>query len=630
MFPFIGGYSIQSCHRGSQMRVGYRIYYQAWTCCVLFLCLTGAPLAEQIPADHPKIAKPPSARSNTVNDQMAQSVSPPGLKPVPIRNFIDEFIFGKMKKDGIPHAGLATDEEFLRRIYLDLTGRLPEPDVLRKFLADKDPAKREKLIDELMATPMKGQIEKLETPFLDRWTYFFGDLFRTNAGDMDRGRNLFRDYLYLALLDNVPYNQIVKEILTASARSNWVDGPSNFLIRDHVDDFNDIKINQEDTYDEIAITTSKVFLGINLECVSCHSGKGHLEKIDLGLSHVDREKVWRQGAFFSKVWVDRPYSIGQEMTLLEQGKGYDLSSRSVRRMPRYEAKLEPEFMLGGERPKQGEPWREAFARILTEHPQFARATVNLIWAELLGVGIVDPPFGFDLDRQDPANPPSAPWAIQPTHPELLNALAKDFQAHNFDLRYLIRLIVNSSTYQLSSHFEGQWKESYAPYFAKHFVRRLSAEMICDAISQATGIFNEIPILYSDKKVKYILQTYSPDDLGGQEALRQLLQFLGQGNRDSVDKDTSGSMVQASALLNSKFVKERARIQEKGRLHNLLNHEPPLSNEEIVDELFLAFLARFPRPSERPVALETLQQRHGQGLEDLAWSLINKPDFILNH
>jgi hypothetical protein len=611
------------------MRQCHHLYFRACLCGALFLSLARAPLAEQIPANHPKITKAPRARDNGVKDQVAQSISQAGLRPVAIRNFIDEFIFAKIKKDGIPRAGLATDEEFLRRIYLDLTGRLPEPDVIRKFLADKDPTKREKVIDEIMATPMKGQIEKLETPFLDRWTYFFGDLFRANGGDMDKGRNLFRDYLYLALLDNVPYSQIVKEMLTASARSNWVDGPSNFLIRDHVDDFNDIKINPEDTYDEIAITTAKVFLGINLECVSCHSGKDHLEKINLGLSHVDREKVWRQGAFFSKLWIDRSYSIGQEMTLLEQGKGYNLESRSVRRMPRHETKLEPEFMLGGERPRLGEPWREAFARILTEHPQFARATVNLIWAELLGVGIVDPPFGFDLDRQDPAHPPPVPWAIQPTHPDLLNALAKDFQDHNFDLRYLIRLIVNSSTYQLSSYFDGEWKEAYAP-FAKHFVHRLSAEMICDAISQATGVFNEIPILYSDKKVKYVLQTYSPDDLGGQESLRQLLQFLGQGNRDSVDMDMTGSMVQASALLNSKFVKERVKIQEKGRLANLLNHDPPLPNEEIVDELFLAFLARFPRPSERQVALETLQQRHGQGLEDLAWSLINKPEFILNH
>jgi hypothetical protein len=594
---------------------------------ILFLLGT-SPLTAQLPAGHPKIPGPPKSAASAVNHQIAQSVSEPGSELVPIRNFIDEFIFGKIRREGIPHAGLSTDEEFIRRIYLDLTGRLPEPEVIRKFVAEKDPAKREKSIDQIMATPMKGQIEKLETPFLDRWTYFFGDLFRASVGEMDRGRNLFRDYIYLSLLDNVPYSELVKEMLTARSRSNWVDGPANFLVRDHVDDFNDVKVNQEDSYDEIAITSSKVFLGINLECVSCHDGKGHLEKINLGLSHIGRDQVWKQGAFFSKLRIDRPYSIGQEMTLLDVGKGYDLSNRSVRRMPRYEAKVEPEFLLGGERPKQGEPWREAFARILTGHPQFARATVNLIWAELLGVGIVDPPFGFDLDRTGPTNPPPAPWTIQPTHPELLEALAKDFQAHNFDLRNLIRLVVNSSTYQLSSHFEGEWEESYAPYFAKHYVRRLSAEMICDAISQATGIFDEIPITYSQKKVEYVMQTYSPDDVTG--PLRQLLQFLGQGNRDSVDKDTNGSVVQASALLNSKFVKERIKIQEKGRLYKLLNHEPPLSNDEIVEEVFLAFLGRFPRPSEHKVALETLQQRHGQGLEDLAWSLINKPEFLLNH
>jgi len=587
-----------------------------------------SPLIAQLPVGHPKISGPPKSATSPVNHQIAQSISEPGSKPVPVRNFIDEFIFGKIKKDGIPHSGLSTDEEFIRRVYLDLTGRLPEPEVIRKFVAEKDPAKREKSIDEIMATPMKGQIEKLETPFLDRWTYFFGDLFRANVGEMDKGRNLFRDYIYVALLDNVPYDQVVREMLTARSRSNWVDGPANFLVRDHVDDFNDVKVNLEDSYDEIAITTGKVFLGINLECVSCHDGKGHLEKINLGLSRIDRERVWRQGAFFSKLWIDRPYSIGQEMNLLDLGKGYDLSNRSVRRMPRHEAKVEPEFLLGGERPKPGEPWREAFARILTGHPQFARATVNLIWTELLGVGIVDPPFGFDLDRLDPANPPPAPWTVQPTHPELLNALAKDFQAHNFDLRYLIRLIVNSSTYQLSSYFEGEWKESYAPYFAKHLLRRLSAEMICDAISQATGIFDDIPITYSQKKVQYAMQAYSPDDVTG--PMRQLMQFLGQGNRDSADKDNSGSMVQASALLNSKFVKERVKMQEKGRLYKLLNHDPPLSNDEIIEEAFLAFLGRFPRPSECKVALETLQQRHAQGLEDLAWTLINKPDFILDH
>ena len=129
-----------------------------------------------------------------------------------------------MEHDGIPHAGLSTDAEFLRRVHLDLTGRLPEPAAVRKFLADTDPAKREKIIDALLATPYRGNLDKPETPFLDKWTYFFGDLFRNSAGELGaRGRNLLRDYIYSALLLNVPYNEVVRELLTARTRDNFVD-----------------------------------------------------------------------------------------------------------------------------------------------------------------------------------------------------------------------------------------------------------------------------------------------------------------------------------------------------------------------------------------------------------------------
>lgn len=598
-------------------------------CLGALVVTSAAVLAAELPKNHPKTAAGSEKRRAYDFSQVA---SPPGLRPVPRSGYIDEFIFGKMQKDGVPYAGLATDAEFARRIHLDLTGRLPEPEVLRAFLQDNDPDKRNKLIDHLMATPIIGQIEKPETPFLDRWAYFFGDLFRVTTSELGKGRDLFRDYLYLCLLANLPYDQVVKEMLTASARSNWLDGPVNFLARDHVDDFNDILINQEDTYDEIAISTGRVFLGVNLECVACHDGRGHTDKINLSLTRVTREQLWRQGAFFSKLLMDRPYSIGQEMRVMELGRGYDLTSRSVRFMPRRTTTLEPEFLLTGERPKPGENWREAFARMLTGHPQFARATVNLIWAELMGAGIVDPPFSFDLDRQDPKNPPPAPWTVQASHPELLEALAKDFRDHGFDLRYLIRLIVKSSAYQLASHFDGEWKESYAPYFARRLVRRLSAVEICDAISQATGLFDDLPAGSSGRKVKYVMQTYSPEDISGKDLdpLKQLLQFFNQQSRDSLETDRGGSMIQASALLNSKFIKDRVRVQEKGRLHKLLSQDPPLSNEQIVEELFLSFLSRLPDPHERKIAVQTLQERHAAGLEDLAWSLINTSEFILNH
>jgi len=597
----------------------------------LALLASSSLAGAQLPPNHPRLPQTSTARA--VNDSSAQAVSQPGLRPVPLRNFIDQYIFGKMRRDGIPNAGLAPDAEFLRRVYLDLTGRLPEPEEIKKFLADPHPDKRDKLIDSLMATPINGQIDKPETPFLDRWTYFFCDLFRVSFGELDRGRNLFRDYLYLMFLANIPYDEMVREMLTASARSQWLDGPANFLARDHVDDFKDILINDEDTDDEIAITSAKVFLGINLECVSCHNGQDHLHKINLWLSHVEREQLWRQAAFFSKLKISRSYSIGQEMAVLHDGNNhYDVTRPSVRFMPRHKADLTPQFLLTGEGPRPGEDWRCAFARLLTTHPQFARATVNLIWAELMGVGIVDPPFAFDLDRQDPSHPPPPPWTIQPTHPELLNALAKDFQEHHYDLRYLIGLIAKSSTYQLSSNFEGKWKDSYTPYFARHIVHRLPAEMIVDAISQATGLFQPIPIKGTDKKVDYVLHTYSPEDISGKELepMHQLLELLGQGRRDSVERNLAGSVLQASALLNSKFLKDHIQVQFGGRLYKLLNHEPPLSNKEIVDEVFLAFLARYPRPKESGIAMKTLEERHGQGLEDLAWTMINKPEFVLDY
>jgi hypothetical protein len=270
--------------------------------------------------------------------------------------------------------------------------------------------------------------------------------------------------------------------------------------------------------------------------------------------------------------------------------------------------------------------------MLTSSPQFARATVNLFWAELMGRGIVDPPFSFDLARQDPSNPPPKPWSVQPANPELLEVLAKDFRDHHFDLRYLIRTIVTSSTYQLSSHFDGEWKAAYEPYFARHYARRLDPEMIADAVDQATGIFSEMEVMYSDRKVNYVMQTYGPEDVRGKGLgpLSNFLRLMGQGYRVSPEKDNSGSMVEASALLNSRFVRDRVKVGDKGRLHDLLNHTPPLLNEEIVDQVFLAFLCRLPSPKERVLAIKALEERHGQGLEDLAWSLINMPQFLLNY
>ena len=549
--------------------------------------------------------------------------------PIPRNNYIDDFIFGKMEGDDIPHADLSSDEEFLRRVSLDLTGRLPEPERVREFVADSGPDKRAKLIDELTDAKVDpGAIPHPTHRFLDRWTYFFSDLFRNGLPELGaKGRNLFWDYINTSLLLNIPYNQLVTEMLTATARSNWESGPSNFLARNHADDSDGLAINHEDTIEDIAISSSRYFLGVNLECVSCHDGKGHLEKINLFLARTKRDQFWRHASFFGGIRIFRGFGIGQEFPVEEAPHRYDLKYRSVKRVGRYQADTTPKFLLAGRTARAEEPLRHAYARMLTSHPQFARATVNLLWSELMAVGIVDPPMEFDLDRQDPKNPPPEPWTIQPTHPELLDALARDFVDHNYNLRYIIKLIAKSSAYQLSCQFHGEWKPAYASYFARHYVRRLSAEQLYDAMSETTGVFVDLPVQGTDQKVKYAMQTRGPSDLEGE--VKTFLAGFGQSNRDQGEKSISGSMVQASVLLNSGLVKERVQA-DKGRLKELLKAEPLKSNEAIVEELFLAALGRFPTAGEQRIGVTQIEQYREAGAEDLLWSLLNKTEFLFNH
>ena len=429
--------------------------------------------------------------------------------------------------------------------------------------------------------------------------------------------------------------------MTATTVIARASGPANFLIRCQVGNpLVDGPIMHEDTLDEIAIRTSKYFLGIDLECVSCHNGAGHLESINLWLTKRKRPEVWRQAAFFGNIrlfrptWADNNFALLEGPPLLkyrqfhEGGTGYSPTAPSAVRVPRFQTDVYAEFILNGERPQAGKNPRQEFARILTSHPQFARATVNLIWAELMGVGIVDPPFGWDLDRQDPKHPPPAPWTIQPTHPELLQALAEDFRSHDFDLRRLMEFITKSSAYQLSSRFPGGWKEEYSRYFARRFVCRLPAEMIFDAICKATNVFETFKTPSGD--VNFVLETYSHEDIED-PAIKQFLTYFGQSDRQVDDPATDGSIIQASVLLNSDIVKKRVLPStENSRVGALLGKTPLPRNEEIVEELFLSTLARFPSEEERMICVEQLQKRRDRGAEDIQWALLNKLEFLFNY
>ncbi len=606
---------------------------------------------------HSEPTEESSPSATQLTDEVVASLPSTTRLTVERKNFIDDYIFARIEAECIPHAGLSTHTEFIRRVYLDLWGRIPDDERVREFVADNDPNKRDRLIDHLLGhdypdVECQGNIHcesskgpwMVQEPFLSRWSYWFGDLFDNGPIQGVEGRNAFHQYIYYNLKYNIPYDYMVRDMLTATTVSAQFGGAANFLIRSEVDGLFDGHVMHEDSCDEMAVNATKLFLGLNLECISCHDGAGHLEKINLWLARKKRVEFWRQAAFFGNIRIFRPTYNSQEFALLEGlplrpeshwqggGNGYSMDSPSVLRIARNKkADVYPQFVLTQERPASGANLRVELARMLTSDLQFAKATVNLFWSHFMTVGIVDPPFAWDLDRQDPQNPPPAPWTIQPSHPELLEELAKDFQKHGFDLRYLMKVITQSSAYQLSSRVESDWKPDYDRYFARKLARRLSAEEIYDAISKATNVFPEVSVAGTDKKVSYIMETYDPSFDKLEPGTKRFLDFFGRSDRKSGAAETTPSVVQASLMLNSEVVKNKVLASTEGsRINTLLSQTPPLSNEQLVENIYLSTLSRFPTREETEKSVGYLERYRDKGAEDIQWALINKLEFIVNY
>lgn len=544
---------------------------------------------------------------------------------VVVRNLIDQHLFGAMARARVPHASLSTDYEFCRRVHLDLTGRIPTSERLLAFVNDRAPDKRDRLIDELLESPA----------WVDHWSYWYGDLVRNCANRIGNPTTKHFDaWIRESLKGDKPYDRFVTEMLTPSApNSVWMPdaGPAGYLARWHVAGDTMYSDRYEDTADEIVVQSARIFLGVNTQCISCHGGRGFLEKVNLGLVPKRREDLWAMAAFFGKTRV-RIVPYQDRFTITEDGTGYDTTAPSSVRMQRQGKPVQPTFMLTGEKADPEKPLRPQFARMLTRHPQFARATVNLIWKEFFGLGIVDPVDSFDLARQDPKVPPPAPWTVQPTNPALLQALGSDFARSGFRLKHLMRTIARSSAYQLSSRFDGEWKERYTPFFARHYVRRLTAEQAHDAISQATLVFGNYKrrdMVYGTElpPLRFCTEAPTPEELNDGEA-KAFLRTFGQANREQFDRQSGGSILQAMFLMNSPFVNRRVRAESGSRVDQLVRSG--LSSGELVEALYLATLSRPPLPAERQVAVSWLDADRRQGAEDLHWTLLNKLDFVFNY
>lgn len=578
--------------------------------------------------DHAKIKTArPDKEVSDLTSQVAGKLAHTGAAEQKIvrRNLIDQHLFGQMAADKIPHAPLANDYEFCRRIYLDLTGRIPTTEQLKTFVNNSAPNKRDRLIDELLESQA----------WVEHWGYWYGDLVRACANRIGNpALKHFDAWLRQSLKADKPYNQLVTEMLTASApNTNWMPdaAAAGFLTRWHITGLTMYDDNYEDTADEIIVNSSRIFLGLNYQCISCHGGKGFLEKVSLDLVSKKRSDFWAMAAFFGKMRV-RVITYQDRYTVTEDGTGYDTKGWSQVRLQREGGKIEPTFMLTGEKADPAKPLRPQFARMLTEHPQFARATVNLIWKQFFGLGIVDPVDSFDMARLNPTAALPAPWTCQPTNAALLNALAADFAKQRFSLKQLMRTVTRSSAYQLSSRFDGAWQEAYTPYFARHYVRLLSAEQVHDAIAQATQVFgsynrNDYVYGHALAPVRFWTEAASPEDISNGEA-KNFLRTFGQANREQFDRQSVGSILQAMMLMNSSFVTRRVQAAQGSLVEQLVKSSK--SNVEIIDELYLATLSRYPLPQEKQLALAWLEQERQQGAEDLHWSLLNKLDFVFNY
>jgi hypothetical protein len=561
---------------------------------------------------------------------------------------IDSYILADLQKNGIAPAPATTDWEFDRRINLDLTGRIPTPDQVLSFVADTTPNKRAILIDKLLSS----------TEWVDKWTMYFGDLYQntttkstTSLNRFPQGRNAFYQWIHDSLAADKPYNQMATALITAAAANSYDDGPSNWVLNGYITGG-----PTQDIWDQTTAFVFDTFLGItHVNCLLCHNGRGHLDQISLWGGQTTRYQAWQLSAFLShtslsRTPVDSSNTNIYYWTVQDGAKGYTTDyplntttgNRPARTAPNgcksgqpcyY---VPPQYIFNGSSPNPGENYRAALARNVTGDFQFARATVNYLWAAFFGRGIVDPPDTFDPARLDPQNPPPSPWTLQPSNAELLNTLAQHFIDSGYDLKAMMREIANSQTYQLSSRYDGTWNAAWEPYFARKFVRRLWAEEVHDAVVQSSGTTPSYNYTgFTDQgypKIVWAMQLPDVVNAPSDGGISPLLDAFLRGNRDNQPRSEDGSILQALGLMNNNFVVQRSHATGTNASQLILQNASK-SNTDLIDILYLTILSRYPTGDEMSKALATFPASGANrtaAVQNLVWSLYNKVDFVFNY
>lgn len=584
-----------------------------------------------------------------------------------VMDTIDRHLFDAMAAARVVPAQPATDAEFIRRVTLDLTGRIPTPERVEAFLKDTAADKRAKLIEELLTKP----------EWVDKWTMFFGGLFRnfSNPGFTPaRGagsRDAFNKWIQDSLKTGKPYNQWPTELLTSIGEDSTKQGDLNWFTGTLTFAALRVGVLQE-TYDQQALYAADNFLGVSqMDCILCHDGAGHLDDISLWGRNATRADAWGLASFFSRTDVVQAgggnpgggggpggggppqqaaaYAVRENTARTNRDyflDGVPLGNRPARSPIDGKDEVAPRYPFNGKRPAAGENYRAALAREISNDKLLAIAIVNRMWKEFFVLGLVEPVNELDPARLDPDNPPPAPWNLQASNPRLLADLAKEFVTAKYDLKWLMRQIANSRAYQLSARYDGAWNSEWDKLYARKLVRRMWAEEAHDAIAQSSGVLTAYKI--GEATINYAMQF--PETFGmpvstitfGQmgvpipptgppDPLAHVTVFLDsflRGNNSTSHRSDEVRINQALELFNNKFVLDRVKASNTD---GIVAKSLSLTDEQLVSKFFYAVLSRLPTETEKSLALSNLKKgSRTEQAENLLWVLYNKADFIYNY
>jgi hypothetical protein len=519
------------------------------------------------------------ARFATFTEGAQAIIIPKGVKytwpNVTEHNYIDKLVFNKLKKLRIVPSGICSDDVFMRRAYLDIAGIVPTTQEYKRFTDNKDPKKRDKLVDELL-----GRKE-----FSEIWVMKWAELLQIRSDNNQRmsykSTLLYFNWLQDKIANNVPFDKMVQELLGASG-GTFTNPATNYY---------QIETNTLKTAENVA----QVFMGMRIQCAQCHNHP---------FDRWTMDDYYSFSAFFSQVGRKKAEDP-REQIIYNRGGG-DVKHPVGNRV------MTPKFLGGAVPNVAGKDRRQILANWLAskENPYFARNLANIVWGHFYGQGIIEP-----VDDVRVSNPPS--------NPELLDELAKKFTEYNYDFKKIVRDICTSRTYQLSTQANAT-NESDTRNFTKGPIRRVRAEVLLDVISQITDTRNKFKGLPLGARAVQIadgnVSTY-------------FLQAFGRASRETVcscEVKMEPNLSQALHLLNGNTV--NSRITQGAVVKKMLDAKK--TPQQIIEQLYITALTRKPTSQEMEKLLAEIKTEDAklmqQNLEDVFWALMNSKEFIFNH